>query len=773
MDHEAPPAPPAAAAAAPRRAARWRRVAASVLLVGGVLAAGGAWLARSGAGAAWTLAQVPGLQAEGVHGSLLGGELAVDRLRLVIGGNVLTIEQARIRGLVAQFHPLGRGGEPLVSLRLSSLEARRAQWQSGPSTGPATPLTSLRLPLAVDAAALHVGELQVDTLPALREVQAQLAVGADGGARHRVPRLRWRSDRAVVEAHGEIGTDAPLAVQLAATAHSVDGAATPWQASLGLQGPLAELQASAHLAGEGPRADTPADTRAHPQADTRGTPPAPALDATATLAPFAPWPLAALQLSTRDLDLNALHADAPHTRLRGQVRIDTQGLAADAEAEATLDNDAPGRWDQGRLPLRRMQWVVRGQPQSLGQLTLKSLAVDLGGDAPAGHLQGQGRWQPADHGQGLQLDLKLDGLRPALLDQRLPAMTLTGPLALQLKGLPAVGAAGAPVAPPGASAAASGTAASTPPAAPIDWLASVRATLDGRQDPARSGAATPAVQLALDADLSRQGLVLRAAQARAGEASARLAGRFDVGPGGWPLQWQAQGELKDFDPSLWWPGLVPAGPAAARRGATRLNAGLDGQGRITEPLHLAGWAGRLDLQLRPSQWAGVPLQGELQAERDEGGAGHLQARAESGANRVSVEAQEPRRSADGSGQLTLGLDAPALNTLAALWPALPAATGAGWWPRSGRCRAAPACAGRRPRAARPPRPPPPTGKSSCTRASWPTPAGWPSVSTPRPRAAARAKTPCPSPWPAAGSRPAPGGSTSCRPSCAAACASTS
>ncbi len=663
MDQETPPVP-APAAATPRRGAHWRRVAATVLLVGGALAAGLAWLSRSGAGAAWTLAQVPGLQAEGVHGSLLGGELAVDRLRLTIAGNVLTIEQARIQGLVAQFHPLRRGDEPMVSLQLTSLEARRAQWQSGPSTGPTPALTSLRLPLAVDAASVKVNELQVDALPVLREVQAQLAIGADGGARHRVQRLSWRSDRAVAEAHGEIGTDAPLTVQMAATAHSVDGATTPWQASLGLQGPLARLQAGAHLAGQGAAN-------------------APALDASATLAPFAPWPLAALQLSTHDLDLNALHAEAPHTRLRGQVRIDSQGLAADAEADATLDNDAPGRWDQGRLPVRHLQLVVRGQPQSVDRLTLKSLAVDLGGEAPAGRLQAAGGWQPADHGQALQLDLKLDGLRPALLDKRLPAMTLTGPLALQLKGLPAVGAAAA-----GASAASSPTAAASAAAGatqagPVDWLATVRATLDGRLDPARSGAATPAVQLAVDADLSRQRVVLREAQARTGEAIARLVGQASFGPNGWPLQWQAQGELKDFDPTLWWPGLASTTPATPRRGATRLNALLDGNGRVTEPLQLSGWAGRLALQLRPSQWAGVPLQGELNAQRDDAGPGTLQAQAEASGNRVSLDAQEPRRGDNGAGQLDLKLDAPALASLAPLWPTLPAATGAAWWPRSG------------------------------------------------------------------------------------------
>lgn len=646
---DAPPAP-----ARPRRR-RGRRAVAALLLAAFALTGGALWLTRTASGAAWALAQVPGLQARGVQGSLLGGELAIERLQLALNSDRLTVDALRATGVTLQPRWSRRAGEPLLALQLVTLEAQRARWQTGPASGPTSPPTGLRLPLAVDAPAIRLAALQLDTLPPLQDVQAAIALGSDGGAHHRLQRLSWRSARLQAELQGTIGADAPVPVELRATLHSVDGAATPWDARVDLQGPLTRLAVRAHLAGH------------------RGGAGAPALDAEATLTPFAAWPLAALRLHTQDLDLNALHADAPHTRLRGQARIDTQGLAADAQAEATLDNTLAGRWDQGRLPLRHLHLRVQGQPQSMSQLSLPALALELGGDQAAGRLQGEGRWLPADGGQTLQLSLLLDGLRPALIDQRLPAMSLSGPLTLQVDGLPAVAG--------GTADTAAGAPSSPPPRPPLAWRAAVRATLDGRLEPPRSPAAAPPVRLALDAVLRRDGLLLREARASAGEASASATAQLGFGTGGWPLQWQAHAELKDFDPLTWWPGL--GGTDAARRAPTRLNALLDGTGRVTEPARLDGWAGRLDATLAPSQWAGVPLQGRFAARREAGAPGQWQAEASAGGNRLVLTAREPSRADGREGELALTLDAPVLAALAPLWPALPASLGAENWPRSG------------------------------------------------------------------------------------------
>ena len=621
---------------APTRPRAWRRWALAGLAGATLLAGSAAWLVRSESGTATLLARVPGLRAEGVQGSLLGGDLSIERLQLDLSGSLLTLTQVRVVGLETAFRFDLAPGAPRWALQVKAVSAESARWQSGPSTGPALAPTNLQLPLALDVAALRVTRLQIDDLPPVREVQGQLALGADGGTRHRLASLRWASDRAQGEIHGEIGTGGALPVQLDATVNSLEGATTAWQAQIALKGPLAGPQATAHLSGPGANA--------------------PALDAEAALAPFAAWPLASLDLRTRDLDLAALHAGAPRTRLRGTVKVLAHGLAAEAQADAVIDNDAPGRWDTGQLPIRRLQITARGQPQSLGRLTLQALAVDLGGYAAGGRLSGGGDWLPEGGSQALNLTLQFDALRPAALDRRLPAMSLTGPVTVQLRGLPAPGAP-------------------TPATLPV---ATVTGTLDGRLDTPRASAASPAVQLVVDADLSRQALVLRQARATAGEASATLAGELGFGPGagGLPLQWKAQGQLKEFDPLLWFPGAAPAGP----RGPTRLNAQLDGSGRITEPRTLRGWAGQVAVQLRPSQWAGVPLQGELNAGHVEGRAGTLAARAEAAGNRLALDLQD---ASDGlAGQATATLDAPAMAALAPLWAGLPEPLRA-WLPRGG------------------------------------------------------------------------------------------
>ena len=54
--------------------------------------------------------------------------------------------------------------------------------------------------------------------------------------------------------------------------------------------------------------------------------PAQSLDAQAGLRPFADWPLADLQASTRALDLSALSASAPVTSLSGTATVQTEAL---------------------------------------------------------------------------------------------------------------------------------------------------------------------------------------------------------------------------------------------------------------------------------------------------------------------------------------------------------------------------------------------------------------------------------------------------------------
>ena len=679
MEPQAPPPLP------PRRRP-WRTVGIAVgvlvLVLVAALVGGGGWLGRSESGSAWLLAQVPGLKVEGLQGALLGDRLSAERLTYETGGSVLELRKVRLEGLHGDWTTRPLPGEPWLHVALDELSAEEARWRSGPPSGqPAVAPTGLRLPLSLAVARARVGRLQVDDSPPLMDLQVErLALGEGRGARHRVQSLSVRSDRWQAQGRAELATDAPLTLGLHAEVQSAGDSGPPWQATLQLDGPLARLQARAHLAGR----------------EAGG----PALDADATLAPFAPWPLPELNLRTQALDLAALQAGLPQTRLRGQARIRTSGMKEPAEAEATLANDAPGRWDQGRLPLRNLQLAVQGEPQSLGRLTLKAFLLELGADAPGGQLSGSGALNPSpgEAAEELKLQFTLAGLRPAALDKRLPAMTLAGPVSLQVTGLPAFGSEAAAPAPAASAASAS---------APMDrWRALVDARLDGRIDalapaspnpkaspkaspkkkpaPAAPPAAPAAVQLTLQATVDPREATLTRALARAGDASARLDGHVAFGTADQPWAWQAKGELAGFDPLVWWPGA----PATGRRGVNSLNARLASEGRWRAPGAQApawsGLSGQLEASIQPSQWAGLPLQGELNARREAGGAATLQGRVEVAGNRVQASAQEGGRAGR---EIALRVEAPALASLAPWLSSLPEGDPLAWLPRAGTLQA--------------------------------------------------------------------------------------
>lgn len=430
-----PTSPPAVAppARARQRLRRWAWGLGGTVLVLVLLVVGAvAWLGRSETGTGWLLARLPGLQIEGLKGSLLGDELSADGLRIDIAGARLELKRVQLAGLDWSWRRPTAPQAPWLTIRLAQLGAEQAVWRSAPPDPAAKPTVvpkSLRLPVALSLAAGRVDTLQVDDLPPLSGLQLRgLVLGAADGAQHTVQSLALRNERLLADTQATITADAPLALTLNSRLQSLEGAATPWRATVALEGPLAEFKATARLSSDAPKG--------------------PALDADAAIKPFAAWPLGALNLRTRDLDLAALHAGLPTTRLRGEARITSTGLDTPADAEVALDNDAPGRWDEQQLPLRRLRLQARGSVQALGELQFKQLALDLGTTVPAGQLRGEGRLHQAGGEQALSLALTLDGLRPATLDKRLPAMTLSGPVTVALTGLPALGeAAPAPAAP--------------------------------------------------------------------------------------------------------------------------------------------------------------------------------------------------------------------------------------------------------------------------------------------------------------------------------------
>ena len=324
------------------------------------------------------------------------------------------------------------------------------------------------------------------------------------------------------------------------------------------------------------------------------------------MTPFTAWPLDTLQLQTEALDLSALAPGAPQTALSG--RADVRAGAADAPITATvaLRNALPGRWNEGRLPLRTLALELQGSLQARDRLDVQRFELELGDTGGnAGRWSGSGAWQ----GHGLSVDTRLQDVQPQRLDSRAAAMQLTGPLRLQVQGLPALG-------PPASGSAPGGTAAA--PVRP-PWSGQLELLLDGRLE----GAPSP-VQLKLRARGDAQRLQVEQARLQSGTAVADLKAslrRLNVpaGPGGrrsvpgWQLE--TAGSLLDFDPVPWWPGEAGS---AWRQSTNRLSAGWNFDLRLPHSaLHQAPLAalqrvaGNGSLRLHDAVLASVPLRGDL------------------------------------------------------------------------------------------------------------------------------------------------------------------
>ncbi|MBL8351037.1 MAG: translocation/assembly module TamB domain-containing protein, partial [Burkholderiaceae bacterium] len=620
-----------------------------------VSAAGGVlwWAWHDEAALPWLLQRVPGLSAQGVRGTLQRGRLQVDALDLQLpaAAGRLRIAGLQLDGLALHLWP--RPGQ-LLALNLRALHAERLQFDSGPPGGaPPQAPADLRLPLDLQITQVTIGELRIDQQPPLRQLQAALALGADGGRLHRLAGASAVLDLGPpdapapvqLQAELQIGADAPLPLRARIAAQRLASAASPgWQASLHGEGPVTRLASRLQLSGE-------ARAGAAPQR----------LEASATLLPFAAWPLADLVLKTEALDLAALSPRLPQTRLDGSAEVQAQGLDQPARVTVRLHNGLPGAWDRGRLPIQALDLAASGTPRQTDRLTFDAFALQLGDAAgaagAAGQLTGRGRWQ-ADT---LALELQLVGLRPARLHRQAANLVLGGPLELRASGLPLPAAAAAP-------------------------RLAFTARLSGRL---LDGNGVP-VQLALDGDASRDQLHLRQAEAQAGAARAR--GTLDARavPAGWQLRGQLA--LRDFDPRPWWRG---AEQSAWRRGPHRLSATLAAdllwQHAATRLLAadtlaldrlLAAVDGQASLQIDPSLLAGVPLSGALRL-HSRGPTAEVDGTLSLAGNQLALSGQGGGAAAADAWQLRL--QAPSLAALAPLGEMLaelaPAAADA--WPRGG------------------------------------------------------------------------------------------
>ncbi|OYV00256.1 MAG: hypothetical protein CFE45_09840, partial [Burkholderiales bacterium PBB5] len=411
------PVPPAAdhsqagpAASGQRRTQRWPHALGLLVFVLAVLVApalGGWALFTRPAALPLALGLVPGLRTEGVQGTLASGTLRIQHLDWTLPAQAgrLQIDQLALDGLT-----LGRAARAgtWATLRWQQLSAARVQYTSGPPSGkPATLPADLGLPLALERGAVQIGTLQIDQLPPVQQLQAWLSLGTDQGRLHRVDALRFTLEGAQFSGQAQVATAAPLTTQAQLSAVALGQPA--WQAQASAGGPLRRLAVQADLQGQA----------------AKGQLAAPSLQAQATVEPLATWPLAALALSTRALDLAALSPRLPHTALDIAATVQSQGLDQPVQVQATVDNRLPGTLDAGRLPLRRLALAVQGEVAHPDRLTLHRFDLQLAdSQGDAGRATGQGQWA----GERLDLALTLAGLQPARLHSRAAALDIAGPL---------------------------------------------------------------------------------------------------------------------------------------------------------------------------------------------------------------------------------------------------------------------------------------------------------------------------------------------------------
>jgi translocation and assembly module TamB len=647
------------AAAAPRRAGfgwrRWCIVIVSVALLSllGVCA----WVIGSEQGTAWALAQQDRVVVEQLRGNLFDG-FSAQRIVVHWGPareHRVVIDTPRASGL-----RFARGSTGAwLRIHAERAAADRVSVQLAPSTAAAKLPAHLRLPVEIEVDAASVGTLELPRLAGhpLRNAQAQVHLGAEQGQEHRLGGLRFGVGPLQWSGNAQIGAEGtlPLRLQLEATQATHPDAPQlelppwaralrrDWHARLEASGPLARFSSTVVLRAQGQR-----------------------LDAKAEVAPLQAWPLPRLDVHADQLDLSSLIARAPATALTGDIRIEplsgAVGRAGALTAQAKLINQRPGRWDQHGLPLRDIRFDLRAANGAAGRIEVtKALATLAGDGSDAGSVQGSGEWNAGK----VRLQARLTQVRPSLLDPRLAAMTLSGPLTLGAQFAPGAGPAGQV-----GSVALSEQSASALPRLEL------KADLAGQFD----DDATRAVELKLDLDASAHRVAVRQMLAKVGSASLSLSGNARRASAAEAWRIEAKTSLSDFDPVLWFPG---APESTWRRGPHRFNAdaeiGLilpldaqapDGAGKWQEWLEwLPTMQGQARINLRPSQLAGVPLRGEAALRYLSPTETGLTAHLDAGGNSVRASGQWTRGDAGRSDRWELDIRAAHLARLAP-WRAL-------------------------------------------------------------------------------------------------------
>lgn len=552
-----PVAPTAAPAAAPsRRRRRARGLLWALLLIpliAGALLLALTWALKTEGGTAYVLAKVPGLSLSNARGSLLG-DFDVDRAELLLPGSEdrIVLEQLQWRGV-----RLGWNRSPLLwgEVLADRLAVQRLRVQMAPSGEPSKAPTSLLSPVAISIKDLQIDELFAPGLAQpLRGLRGSAALGADGGEKHRVEvkSLAWQG--LTLAGKAEIATHGDLALASQWTLAQPQGE-LPWTAPFRLDGPLKELALQGALEAAKQK-----------------------LQLQARLQPFAPFPVAQLQAQAQGVDLAALlpgTEGVPRTGLTGKLSL-TPNADKSLTVTADLTNDAAGRLDQDRLPLSTLKLDLLLDPSNWTRLRLPTLDAQIAG---GGRLHATGQTSGKD---GSVLTLRLDGLDSRRINLSWPLVQARGEL--RLKTTASLDKAGA------------------------DQALHVEGDLSGLLGQGRLQAP---MEVSLAAELRTQAIVLQRLRARSGPATLQAEGELGLNEAlslaeGWKARVEAS--VQGLDPRRLSPEPLPDGAVPQALNA-RVQAALQSVRGSLWP------QGKAEVDLQPSQWQGLPLQGQVRYSR--------------------------------------------------------------------------------------------------------------------------------------------------------------
>ncbi len=365
------------------------------------------WWAGTPGSLDWALeraARVQALQIEGASGSLRSG-ITARRLRWERDG---LVAEAKAVELAWQPLALIRG-----TLRLDYLRAGQLLIDDKRAPTPAVVPTSLALPLRVEIAEVHLGQLEFKSAANTIEVSHVTGTYSFDNVHHQVKldRLRWLdgtySGEARVGAQGKLPVLALVQGRLEA---AVPGgkAKVPLSFNSRIEGPITDLRATAQLQTGG--GATPA---------TGAT-----ASATARITPWGAQPVPEAHADFARLDLRALWGKAPHTALSGKLGVQPASEGTWA-LEVAATNALAGPWDKERAPVERL--VASGEWRQGGQAVIRALEATVGG----GEVRAKGQWTGA---KGWTVDGTLSNVDPAALHGALASLPVSGKATLSGEG---------------------------------------------------------------------------------------------------------------------------------------------------------------------------------------------------------------------------------------------------------------------------------------------------------------------------------------------------